>query len=280
MSDGPNIARVAARIGDHARAEVLTALMADRALTATELAGIAGVTKQTISAHLAKLLDAGLITVEHQGRHRYFRLADHDVAQLLESLMGVAYRTGAVRLRPSPREPALRKARVCYDHLAGELGVLVFDGMEQRRLLRSGDDGLQLTRSGQRFFADFGIDIEALISRRRPLCRACLDWSVRRHHLAGALGAALLNRCYELGWGRRVKGSRVVNFSTAGESELRERFLLKAPDKARVDERAGISQNRSTTQSGKLEVAGHGHDQRRSAANHPSACRRGEPPIR
>lgn len=123
MKDGPYIARIAALIGDHARAEVLTALMADRALTATELADIAGVSKPTISAHLAQLLDANLIAVEPQGRHRYFRLADPDVAQLLESLMGVAFRSGAVRLRGSPREPALRKARVCYDHLAGELGA-------------------------------------------------------------------------------------------------------------------------------------------------------------
>ena len=115
MKDGPHIARIAALIGDSARAEVLTALMADRALTATELADIAGVTKQTISAHLAKLLDAGLIAVESQGRHRYFRLADRDVAHLLESLMNVAFRAGAVRLRASPREPALRRARMCYD---------------------------------------------------------------------------------------------------------------------------------------------------------------------
>ena len=227
MKDGPNIVGIAALIGDHARAEILTALTAGQALTATELAGVAGVTKQTVSAHLAKLLEARLVAVENQGRHRYFRLDNRDVAQLLESLMGVAYRTGAVRLRASPREPALRKARVCYDHLAGELGVLVFDGLEQRRLLRTGSDGLQLTRNGQRFFAGIGIDIEALVSRRRPLCRACLDWSVRRHHLAGALGAALLDRCFELGWARRAKDSRVVNFSPSGEQALRERFLLK-----------------------------------------------------
>src|SRR5690606_20254591 len=118
MKDGPHIARIAALIGDAGRAEVLTALMSDRALTATELADVAGVTKQTISAHLAKLLDAGLLAVEHQGRHRYFRLADRDVAHLLESLMNVAFRAGAVRLRSSPREPALRRARMCYDHLA------------------------------------------------------------------------------------------------------------------------------------------------------------------
>ena len=132
MKDGPNIARVAGLIGDPARAEILTALLADRALTATELAAVAGVTKQTVSAHLAKLVDARLLAVEAQGRHRYFRLAGSDVARLLESLMGVAFRTGAVRLVTGPREPALRKARVCYDHLAGELGVLAYDGLVGR----------------------------------------------------------------------------------------------------------------------------------------------------
>src|SRR3989475_1481366 len=136
MKDGPSIASVAALIGDRARADILTALVAGPALTATELAAEAGVTKQTTSAHLAKLVDARLLAVENQGRHRYFRLADRDVGELLENLMGVAYRTGAVRLRASPREPALRFARICYDHLAGELGVLAFDSLEQRRLLK------------------------------------------------------------------------------------------------------------------------------------------------
>src|SRR6185295_2353272 len=125
MKDGPNIVGIAALIGDRARADILTALMGGQALTATELAGVAGVTKQTVSMHLGKLLGARLLALESQGRHRYFRLADRDVAHLLESLMGVAFRVGAVRLRSSPREPALRKARVCYDHLAGDLGVLV-----------------------------------------------------------------------------------------------------------------------------------------------------------
>ena len=137
MKVGPSIVRIAALIGDHARAEILTALMTGQALTATELADVAGVTKQTVSAHLAKLVDARLLAVESQGRHRYFRLADRDVAQLLESLMGVAYRTGAVRVRSGPREPALRKARVCYDHLAGELGVLVYEGLERKRVASS-----------------------------------------------------------------------------------------------------------------------------------------------
>ena len=137
MKDGPSIAGIAALIGERARADILTALIAGQALTATELAAEAGVTKQTTSAHLAKLLEAQLIAVESQGRHRYFRLADRDVAQLLENLMGVAYRAGAVRLRASPREPALRKARVCYDHLAGELGVLVYDSLAAYESYRS-----------------------------------------------------------------------------------------------------------------------------------------------
>jgi len=226
MKDGPNIVGIAALIGDHTRADILTALLAGQALTATELAGLAGVTKQTISAHVAKLLDARLIAVDRQGRHRYFRLADRDVADLLESLMGVAYRTGAVRLRSSPREPALRRARVCYDHLAGEIGVLVHESLERRRILRSGGDGLVLTEPGRRLCREIGIDLDALARLRRPLCRTCLDWSVRRHHLAGALGAALLSRYFELGWARREKGSRVVTFSIAGERALRERFRL------------------------------------------------------
>jgi len=224
MKDGPSIATIAALIGDHARAEILTALTGGQALTATELAEVAGVTKQTVSAHVAKLLDANLISVESQGRHRYFRLADHDVAHLLESLMGVAYRAGAVRIRSSPREPALRRARVCYDHLAGDLGVMLYDSLQQRRYVRIDDKQPVLTPAGKRFFAEIGIDVDTLDHGRRPLCRACLDWSVRRHHLAGALGAALLDRCYALGWARRAKDSRVVNFSPAGEQALRERF--------------------------------------------------------
>jgi DNA-binding transcriptional ArsR family regulator len=224
MKDGPNIARVAALIGDHARAEVLTALMADRALTATELAELAGVTKQTISAHLAKLLDAGLVAVDAQGRHRYFRLADADVAQLLEALMGVAFRSGAVRVRSSPREPALRKARVCYDHLAGELGVHAYERLLGHRVLVRKGDALQLAPNGQRWFQQFGIDAGALQAQRRSFCRPCLDWGERRHHLGGALGAALYTRIVELGWARRAKQSRVVEFTPPGERAFHALF--------------------------------------------------------
>jgi DNA-binding transcriptional ArsR family regulator len=221
MRDGPNITNIAALIGDHARAEVLTVLMSGMALTATELADAAGVTRQTISTHLAKLQEAGLLCVEAQGRHRYFRIADAEVAQLLESLMGVAFGLGAVRLRSSPREPALRKARVCYDHLAGELGVLVYDSLARRGAFALDAGGIALTPHGRDIVHSLGIDPDQLPAARRPFCRTCLDWSERRHHLAGTLGTALLDRFQALGWARRVPESRVLAFSADGETALR-----------------------------------------------------------
>jgi DNA-binding transcriptional ArsR family regulator len=232
MSDGPDIAFIGALLGDHARADILTTLLAGQALTATELANIAMVTKSTASAHLAKLVDARLVAVERQGRHRYFRLADRDVADLLEHLMGVAFRTGAVRLRAGPREPALRKARVCYDHLAGDVGVAWFESLGARGLIRPGGDRVEVTDAGQASFAELGLDIGALASQRRPLIRSCLDWSARRHHLAGALGAALLDRTLALDWARRSTGSRVIEFSPKGERALRELFGISwLPDR-------------------------------------------------
>jgi DNA-binding transcriptional ArsR family regulator len=229
MKDGPNIARIASLLGDPARADALTALMADRALTATELSAIAGVTKQTMSAHLSKLVDARLVAVDPLGRHRYFRLADADVAELLESLMGVAFRTGAVRLLASPREPALRKARVCYDHLAGELGVRAFESLLAGGVFGRTTDGVRLTETGVRWFAELGIDAAALAGRRRTLCRPCMDWSERRQHLAGALGCALLSRVCELRWAKREKGSRVMRFTPRGQQSFLELIACARP---------------------------------------------------
>jgi DNA-binding transcriptional ArsR family regulator len=228
MKDGPNIARIASLLGDPARADVLTALMTDRALTATELAAIAGVTKQTMSAHLSKLLDAALVAVDQQGRHRYFRLADDDVAALLESLMGVAFRTGAVRLLSSPREPALRKARVCYDHLAGEIGVTAYEALLHQGILEMSQDALRLSRSGVDWFRHLGIDTAAAARQHRTFCRPCMDWSERRHHLAGALGAALLARLRELRWARRDEDSRVIRFTPRGQRAFEDLFKKAA----------------------------------------------------
>ncbi|HXU53667.1 MAG TPA: winged helix-turn-helix domain-containing protein [Casimicrobiaceae bacterium] len=227
MLDGPGIARIAALIGDPARAQALTALLGGQALTAAELAEEAGVTPQTISAHLGKLVDAELLVVEQQGRHRYFRLAGHEVAHALESLMQVAARRGPLRVRPGPREPALRRARVCYDHLAGDAGVAVYDGLVARRALDERDGDVALTDSGRRLFDALGIDIDVLALHRRPLCRACLDWSVRRHHLAGALGAALFARMLAQGWARRIKGSRAVDITPPGARALAAHFSAR-----------------------------------------------------
>jgi DNA-binding transcriptional ArsR family regulator len=170
MKVGPNIVSIAALIGDPARANMLTALIDGRALTASELAEASGITAQTASSHLARLLDGDLIRVEKQGRHRYFQLADSDVAHLLETLMGVAARSGRMPVRTGPKEPALRQARVCYDHLAGEFGVRMFESLVQRRLIESDDQQVALTGSGERFFDAFGIDLDAAKKRRRRLC--------------------------------------------------------------------------------------------------------------
>lgn len=224
MKDGPQIAGVAALMGDPARANMLTALMHGAALTASELALEAGVTKQTASAHLAKLLGAELVTAEAQGRHRYYRLADADVARVLEGLMGVASRAKALRTRPGPKEPALRHARVCYDHLAGELGVGLYDALLSQRWLALRDGEATLTKRGREALSAFGLDVDEMDSSARPLCRACLDWSVRRNHLAGAVGAGLLQAFYAKGWAKRRGGTRVVEFSRAGETAFRRAF--------------------------------------------------------
>jgi DNA-binding transcriptional ArsR family regulator len=227
MKAGPDIAMVAALVGDPARANMLTALMTGRALTASELAHEAGVTPQTASSHLAKLEGGGLIEQEKQGRHRYFRLADPDVAGVLEGLEGLAARAGHLRMRTGPKDPALRRARVCYDHLAGDLGVQMLDSLKKQRLLRQRKDDIELTAEGERFLAKaLQISTESLAHPRRPLCKACLDWSERRHHLAGTLGAALMTRFTELKWAARdaTPGSRVVNFTRNGENRFAALF--------------------------------------------------------
>lgn len=227
MKEGPDIALLGSLIGDPARANMLTALMSGKALTATELATEAGVTKQTASAHLKKLQAADLLRQRRQGRHRYFTLADDDVGSALEALMGLAYKRGLVRSRTGPKEPELRKARVCYNHLAGDLGVQLYDGLVDRGYLTDKEEHLSLTEVGANKIEEFGIDLGKLSKMRRPLCVSCLDWSARRTHLAGSLGSAFLIRFYDLGWATKEQGSRVVNFSAKGEIALIGAFTLK-----------------------------------------------------
>ena len=226
MKEGPSIAGVAALIGDPARANMLQALMQVPALSASELAREAGVTAQTASGHLARLQEGGLLHVTHQGRHRYFRLAGPDVALAIEALLGIAGRTRPLRTRPGPRDGAMREARVCYDHLAGACGTRLFDSLVAGDCLREEAGGLVLTVAGQDFLCDAGITLPRS-GARRIACRACLDWSERRSHLAGAAGAALLTAFLDRGWLRRLPRSRALTFTLSGRRAF-EQFCTAA----------------------------------------------------
>ncbi|MGC1487655.1 MAG: winged helix-turn-helix domain-containing protein [Albidovulum sp.] len=225
MTEGPNIAHVAALIGDPGRANILVALMRGQALTASELAGEAGVGLPTASAHLARLEAGGLITPRREGRYKYFTLATDQVATLLEALMGFATaELPALKRRPGPRDPALRRARVCYNHLAGELGVQMFDAMMARGHFEARGEGLMPTPAAWKFAAGFDITPEVFDASRAPLCRTCLDWSARRSHLGGRLGRAYLGAFEARGWARRLPGSRVIAFTSEGERAFAQSF--------------------------------------------------------
>ncbi|MEO1721185.1 MAG: winged helix-turn-helix domain-containing protein [Pseudomonadota bacterium] len=227
MKDGPDIAHIAALIGDPARANMLTALMSGKALTVSELAEEAGVTIQTASSHLSKLDEGGLLRPRKQGRHKYFTLASDDVAHVLEGLMGLAAGSGYLRKRTGPRDAELRRARVCYNHLAGDMGTQMFDSlMAQGALVLDGEE-LQLTETGAALVTGFEIDIDRLRKGRAPVCRECLDWSERRSHLAGSLGRAFLSRFEELAWARRDQKTRVVTFSRKGLEAFNRLFPVR-----------------------------------------------------
>lgn len=224
------LAEMAALVGEPARAGMLLALMDGRALTATELAGVAGVTPQTASGHLARMIDAGLLAMERQGRHRYHRLASTAVAQMLEGLMAVAAgppgRSGA-RVRTGPRDRDMRRARTCYDHLAGQVAVAMTDRMVERGQVELSADGGALTDAGGAFLRRIGVDLDvaaARSTRRRLFFRPCLDWSERRPHMAGAVGRALLSACFSQGWMAPTGGSRTVRITPAGRQALTVAF--------------------------------------------------------
>ena len=223
MKEGPDISRIAALIGDPGRANILTALMAGKALTASELAEEAGVSLPTASGHLAKLAEGGLIAGDKQGRHRYFRLAGPEAAQLLEALMGFASGQGLLRLRTGPKDQALREARVCYNHLAGRRGVQMFDFLRKSGFVTDGD-AVELTAAGAAFVTGFGVELAGLQQGRGALCLCCLDWSERRSHLAGSLGRALLAAMEAKNWLRRAPSSRAVVFTPAGAAQFAATF--------------------------------------------------------
>ncbi|PDQ18148.1 transcriptional regulator [Mesorhizobium sanjuanii] len=223
MREGPDIARIASLVGDPARANMLSALMGGTALTASELALEAGVSLPTASSHLSKLMEGGLLTLASQGRHRYYGLAGPQVAGMIEAITGVAEAVGPKRVRPGPRDAAMRVARVCYDHLAGEQAVAMLDRLVDRNILLREDKEIRLGPAAASHFAAIGIDV--CTKPRRPVCRACLDWSVRRSHLAGTLGAAILDKILTEKWARREKDSRAVVFSPMGRQAFEKVFL-------------------------------------------------------
>jgi DNA-binding transcriptional ArsR family regulator len=218
------IAEIAALIGDPARANILSALMGGRALTAGELAYAAGVSPQTTSGHLGKLTEGRLIACVKQGRHRYYRIASSRVAEMLEGIMAVVA-DAPPRHRPSSKlDDAMRVARTCYDHFAGKLGVGITDALCAHGYIVLTEDGGEVTGSGFAFFEKFGGDLHAAQSHRRIFCRPCLDWTERRPHIGGSVGAVLAQRCFDLNWVARVRGARALNITAAGRRGFNDTF--------------------------------------------------------
>ena len=225
MEGDADIAKVGALVADPARARILLALGDGRALPATVLADEAGVSPSTSSAHLSKLVAGGLLHVRRDGRHKYFRVAGPDVGELIEVLARLSPGSSVRSLRQGTRAEAIRHARTCYDHLAGVLGTSLMDALLERELLAPDPNAdFRLTERGAAELAAFGIELAPLRARRRQLLRGCVDWSERRHHLAGGLGAAIARRMFELGWIERSRGTRAVRVTESGARGLRETF--------------------------------------------------------
>jgi DNA-binding transcriptional ArsR family regulator len=227
----PNIAPIAALIGDPARAAMLMALMSGKALTVSELGGVAGLTKASASAHLSQMEAGGLLASRRSGRHKYLSLASARVAGVIEAMMGLANAGAAIWSDPQtgPRSPVLREARLCYDHLAGRAGVQVYDSLSARGFLTQEAAGLGLTEAGRDFLAGLGVDLSRKAPSRAPLCRACLDWSERKTHLSGHAGRALLSMMLGQGWFLRADGQRALASTPKGAQAIARHFPPLAP---------------------------------------------------
>jgi DNA-binding transcriptional ArsR family regulator len=225
MVAAANLVEVAALVGDTARATILAALMSGQALTGSELAYIARISRPTASEHLAKLSEARLIASIKQGRFRYYRIASPLVATMLESIIAVAAIEVPARHQPcSAQEEALRFARTCYDHLAGHLGVAIADALVADGHIVLGEDGGEVTDGGRRFLAAFGADLTSGSKSKRIFCKPCLDWSERRYHLAGWVGAEICRCCVDSGWIVRERETRAVRLTSVGQAGLSALF--------------------------------------------------------
>lgn len=229
MNTSYPISAVAELIGEPARAAVLVALLDGRPLTAGELALIANVSAQSASAHLLKMVSGGLLKARSSGRHRYYALAGPEVAHAIEALGTIATVPCSSAVLPTRNELEIRKARSCYDHLAGRIAVEMVKALEALKIICvSGDRDYTLGRDGRSWFANLGIDVDALRRSRRSFARQCLDWTERRPHLAGALGAALCTRTLALGWFARERQRRALRVTHKGAGELHRRFGINA----------------------------------------------------
>ena len=245
MSAAANLVEVAALVGDTARATMLAALMGGQSLTASELADLAHVSRATASGHLAKLSAARLVTVTSKHRFRYYRIASPLVAQMLESIKLVAALEVPARFEPrSVRDDGLRFARTCYDHIAGGLGVAIADALAATGAIVLSPEGGEVTAAGARLLAAFGAELAPPTSKR-IFCRPCLDWSERRYHLAGHVGAEICRRCFELGWLQRRPGMRALRLTPAGAIGLAETFGVSVIDEAGADARRRSLPDRS-----------------------------------
>jgi DNA-binding transcriptional ArsR family regulator len=241
MVAAANMVEVAALVGDTARATMLSALMSGQALTASELAFLARVSRSTASEHLAKLVEARLLAMTRKRRFNYYRIASPLVASMLESIKSVAAIEVPPRHQPrSARDDAFRFARVCYDHIAGKVGVAIADALKANGSVVLTDDGGEVTETGARLLMRFGANLTLKSGSRRIFCRPCLDWSERRHHIAGHVGAEICRRCLELAWLKRERDTRALRLTPAGRSGLAEVLGVDFPDETqRV---AGVSE--------------------------------------
>ncbi|UOQ43749.1 helix-turn-helix domain-containing protein [Halobacillus salinarum] len=226
MAVNPNVAEIASLLGEPSRATILTSLMDGRFHTASELAYMASVKPQTASFHLAKLVEGNLVIFEKHGRYRYYQLSNQEVAIILESFLSISRPSEVRSFKQSTEAKALYQARTCYDHLAGRLGVDLTDSMVKNDLLEKDNDLFVVTQKGEKFLTDFGLDVAKLRKKRRSFSRACLDWSERHHHLAGALGQGLMTRLFDLGWIARIPSTRAVKITDKGKKGFNKHFQV------------------------------------------------------
>ncbi len=227
MSQEPDLATIVSLIGEPTRAQILLALMGGEALPASELAYRAGITPQTASSHLSKLVDGELITMTKNGRHRYYALKSHTIAELIESLLLIAPMTKQIKPRPSKISPELCYARTCYDHLAGRLGVTVTESLIDKGYITVDDDKYTVTETGAIWFETMEIDLDVLRKKRRKFAFTCLDWSERKYHIGGALGSAIASKFLESGWVKRHKQNRSLIVTHIGHIQLREQLGIR-----------------------------------------------------